>query len=294
MSNGSEKISKTKKAIKALCCGEATLPVKFFPIKKMVQYATILLIAKRGSGKSWIVRSLLYQFKDIPVGSIICPTDELTGFYGTLIPDLYIHYEYNSDFIKGVFSRQKSMIKKHEDYKNKKLSVDPRAFLVMDDCLASSKDWVKDKWMREILMNGRHSKIMFILTMQNALGVDPQLREQFDYVFLLRCNKINEQKKIYEHFAGVFPSLQVFRQVYDSLTQDFGALVINNKSNSSNLLDNIFWYKADKPNKSVLVGNKQYIKYHNDNYNNKWSSVDKIIDLNKIDKKQTLNITKKL
>ena len=35
-------------------------------------------------------------------------------------------------------------------------------------------------------MNGRHYKILFILTMQYALGIPPNLRTNIDYVFILR------------------------------------------------------------------------------------------------------------
>ena len=41
----------------------------------------------------------------------------------------------------------------------KRTSIDPRAFVILDDCLYDNK-WTKDKMMRLLFMNGRHWKIM--------------------------------------------------------------------------------------------------------------------------------------
>ena len=45
----------------------------------------------------------------------------------------------------------------------------------MDDCLYDSS-WTKDVNMRSLFMNGRHYKVMLIITSQYALGIPPQLR----------------------------------------------------------------------------------------------------------------------
>ena len=41
----------------------------------------IAIIAKSGSGKSWVIRDILHYIADIPCGVIIAPTDRMTGFY---------------------------------------------------------------------------------------------------------------------------------------------------------------------------------------------------------------------
>ena len=59
------------------------------------------------------------------------------------------------------------------------ISTDPRAFLILDDCLYDNT-WAKDKNMRYVFMNGRHYKLLFLLTMQYALGIPPNLRTNID------------------------------------------------------------------------------------------------------------------
>ena len=50
-------------------------------------------------------------------------------------------------------------------------TIDPRAFLI-DDCLYD-QSWIRDTNIRSLFMNGRHYKILFIITMQYALGIPP-------------------------------------------------------------------------------------------------------------------------
>ena len=57
-------------------------------------------------------------------------------------------------------------------------------------------------------MNGRHWHILFIITMQYPLGIPPNLRTNIDYVFILRENIVSNRKRIYDNYAGMFPTLK--------------------------------------------------------------------------------------
>ena len=72
-------------------------------------------------------------------------------------------FEYNEEIIQRVLSRQKKAVERYNDELEtyKKTKVDPRAFLILDDCLYDSS-WTKSKHVRSIFMNGRHFKLMFI------------------------------------------------------------------------------------------------------------------------------------
>ena len=56
----------------------------------------IVMIGRRDTGKSMLVRDLLYSHQDIPVGAVISGTEASNGFYSQLVPKLFIHNEYNS------------------------------------------------------------------------------------------------------------------------------------------------------------------------------------------------------
>ena len=249
------------------------LPIKTFTFDMFVTDPAIIMIAKRGSGKSWVVRAILEYFREIPVGLIIAPTDRMNKFYGKFFPDSYIHYEYKSEIIERVLERQRIIIEKEAEKKTKGKVIDPRAFIIMDDCLGQKGSWVKDQPIQELLFNGRHYRIMYILTMQFPLGITPELRCNFDYIFLLADDTISNQKRIYDHYAGMFPTFDAFRQVFVQLTSDFGSMVIVNRGVKKSLFDKVFYYKApDLSNLTdVKIGCKQFRKYHEKNYDASWA-----------------------
>ena len=114
-------------------------------------------------------------------------------------------------------------------------------------------------------MNGRHYKILFILTMQFALGIPPNLRTNIDYVFILRENYVSNRKRLYEHYAGMFPTFDMFCQVMDQCTENFECLVIDNNSQSNKIEDQVFWYKSPIHG-DFKCGAKEFWEYSDKNY----------------------------
>jgi hypothetical protein len=218
----------------------------------------IVLIGRRDTGKSFLVRDLLYYHQDIPIGTVISGTEEGNGFYGKLVPKLFIHNEYNTVIIENVLKRQRGVLKqiKKEMEQFNRSTIDPRTFVILDDCLYDNT-WARDKMMRLLFMNGRHWKVMLLITMQYPLGIPPTLRTNIDYVFILREPYIANRKRIYENYAGMFPTLESFCQVMDQCTENFECLVINNNAKSNKLQDQVFWYKADAHN-DFRLGSKEF------------------------------------
>jgi len=218
----------------------------------------IVLIGRRDTGKSFLVRDLLYYHQEIPIGTVISGTEEGNGFYSKMVPRLFIHNEYNTAIIENILTRQKEVLQKVKDEVEayKKSTIDPRTFVILDDCLYDNT-WARDKMMRLLFMNGRHWKVMLIITMQYPLGVPPTLRTNIDYVFILREPYIANRKRIYENYAGMFPTFESFCQVMDQCTENYECLVINNNSKSNKLEDQVFWYKADFHN-DFRLGSKEF------------------------------------
>ena len=218
----------------------------------------VVLLGKRDTGKSFLVRDLLYYQQDIPIGTVISGTEEGNGFYTKMVPRLFIHNEYNTAIIENVLKRQRTVLKqvKKEMETYKRSTIDPRAFVILDDCLYDAT-WTRDKLMRLLFMNGRHWKIMLVITMQYPLGIPPTLRTNIDFVFILRENYIANRKRIYENYAGMFPTFESFCQVMDQCTENYECLVINNNSKSNKLQEQVFWYKAESHN-DFKLGSKEF------------------------------------
>lgn len=241
-----------------------TLQLKKFDMKSITfkpdqnTGPVIVLIGRRDTGKSFLVRDLLYYHQDIPLGTVISGTEAGNGFYSKHVPKLFIHDEYNQSIIENILKRQRTVLKriKQEIEQYKKSTIDPRAFVILDDCLFDDK-WTRDKMMRLLFMNGRHWKIMLIITMQYPLGIPPVLRTNIDYVFILREPYLANRRRIYENYAGMFPTFESFSQVMDQCTENYECLVINNNVKSNKLQEQIFWYKAEN-HKDFKLGSKEF------------------------------------
>ena len=250
------------------------LNITKFDMSSMKDDKVIVLIGKRETGKSFLVKDLLYYQKDIPIGTVISATESANCFYGNIIPPIFIHDEYTSDIIENVLKRQQIVIKKMKKEFSQKghSNIDPRAFLILDDCLYD-QSWTKDKNVRSLFMNGRHYKMLFIITMQYSLGIPPSLRTNVDYTFILRENIVSNRKRLYEQYAGMFPTFEIFCQVMDQCTENFECLVINNNAKSNKLEDQVFWYKAE-PHDDFRIGGKEFWDRHANNYNSRYNEQD--------------------
>jgi len=270
---------------------EKTGAVQFkeFDLDMMVDHPAIVMVAKRGSGKSWVVRAILHYFaKKIPVGAIIAPTDKMSEFYASFFPSSFIHYQFDSQTIDDILNRQSDVIENNKNRKREgRRCVNTKAFIVMDDCLSSKGEWAKDKTIYELLFNGRHYHIMYILTMQFPLGITPELRGNFDYVFLLADDNIGNQKRLYDHYAGSFPCFEAFRQVFVQLTDDHGSMVLIKRDSKQELTEKTFYYKApDLSSFNTRVGCKQFNDFHKSNFNEKWAKQKRISVDEKMSRKQ--------
>jgi hypothetical protein len=271
--------------------GAAKLPIKKFQINEMVDHCTIAMIAKRATGKSFLTKEIMYQKKNLAASIAISRTEKLNGFYTDFIPDSYIYSEYSSDILSRIYQRQEQM---NEDNKkrisNGKKPKDDSIMLIMDDCM-SDKKWLKDPNIAEMFFNGRHHHLSFILTMQYAVGIPPEMRSNFDYIFLLAEDTINNRKKLYEHYAGMFPTFDIFQQVFSDLTENYGMMVINNRVHSKNITDKVFWYRA-KPVPAFKVGSKKFRKFHDEAYDSNWNKRLEIFDPNSLysNKKNSIRV----
>lgn len=263
-----------------------------FDMSKIEDDKVVVFVGKRETGKSFLVKDLLYYHQDLPVGTVISGTEGANSFYSKLMPSCFIHGEYSEEVVIKYLQRQKKIVKQYKSQEERQgySNTDPRGFLILDDCLYDSS-WVKSKNVRSLFMNGRHYKSLFIITMQYALGIPPNLRTNIDYVFLLRENIVRNRKQLYEQYAGMFPSFDIFCQVMDQCTENYECLVIHNNAKSNRLQDQVFWYKAD-PHPDFQLGHPSIWEYHANNFNPDHDEEDEEYDLSKKTKGPQITVKK--
>ena len=208
---------------------------------------TSLFLAPRNRGKSFLLRDMLFHMRDLPWVVVISPTEGANEFFQKFVPGILIYEEYTPDIVEKFVKRQIRITKKYNDEKKKygRSDIDPRAAIILDDMLYAGKDWVNDKNIKYLFLNGRHHNCTVALTSQSVLGIPPSLRTNLDNVFILKENITANRKKIYEQYCGIFPTYDVFAQVMTQSTQNYECLVVDNRSQGGSIAENVFWYKAD-------------------------------------------------
>lgn len=273
----------------------SNLNLKKFDMSSIKKGSIIVFVAKRNTGKSFLVKDCLYYKRDIPIGTVISATESCNRFYGgDLMPSLFIHDEYRPEIVANLVKRQEVVTKKYENQMQLygKSNIDPHAFLVLDDMMFEANVWLKDINIKKIFMNGRHFKLTFLLTMQYSLGLSKSMRAQVDYCFMGKENIYSNRKNLYEHYAGMFPTFEIFCQVLNQCTENYEFLVIDNTSRSANITDQVFWYKADT-HPPFRIGAPEFWQYHNNNYTDQDEEEDDTLDINKVQKKNAISVNVK-
>lgn len=213
-----------------------------FNMSMVPDEAVAVFIGKRKTGKSFCARDLLFHKADLPIGKVMSGTEKANPFYKDFVPKALITHKWSEVACDKFMKRQEIIKEKKNNDPNFKFC-DPRGFFILDDLMYDTS-WIKYKTIKEMFMNGRHYDILFVITMQYPLGIVPALRSNMDYVFIFKDTIIANKKRLYENYAGMFSSFNVFCATMDKYTEDHGCLVICNDSTSNKLEDQIFYYKA--------------------------------------------------
>jgi hypothetical protein len=205
---------------------------------------TICFFGKRGSGKSVLMREILYYYHlaNVPRACVFSATESLNSFFGGFIAPICIHSPVSVSAITKVFEDQKELKMKKEMGLISK-DVDIRLILVLDD-LAFDKAVLKSKVLSEICLNGRHSEIILLLSIQYLMDLTVGCRSNIDYALLMADNNADNQKRIHTAFASGF-QFRTFQVTFEQCTKDHECFVLPAKSCGPKPEDSAFFYKAD-------------------------------------------------
>jgi hypothetical protein len=225
------------------------LVVKKFDMKSIVfdknekKAPLIIIIGRRDTGKSFLIRDLLYHQKDIPIGTVVSGIkDQLLS---ENIPQILTHTDFDISIIENVLKRQKEIINKQEMELeiHKKTELDTRAFLVLDNCMYH-REWYNNELMNIVFNQGINYKLFRIISLSYGMKIPSVTMDNIDYVFILRDPHDSNRRRLYDNYADFFPNFESFCLVMDQCTENYECLVIDNNSKSNKLEDKVFWYKA--------------------------------------------------
>lgn len=201
----------------------------------------IYIIGHRNSGKSTLIKDLLFKSHQVPFGRVINTSEEYNHFYRYFIPSILIQNEFEDKEIKKMFEEKKKLYKEKEDGKE----IDNRSFFVFEECIHSKEEIQNKSLLKLIERKNIYQNLIFISSVWIFI-LSPDVHKKIDYIFLYREQIVKERKKIYERYGKMIPNYQMFEDIFIQCTEnDYECLVIHLSNPSTNWMDKIYWYKAD-------------------------------------------------
>ena len=215
-----------------------TLKLRAFDPCKMNCH-NVCIIGKRQTGTSTLIKDLLASKQISNSGVVLSPTFGCDSQH-TMVYHLKqeIQNEFDVDKLDSFVSHQIARLKT-KDGKAK-------TYFVSDECIADVKQYM-DKYdsFKELVNYSRTLQVALIIALQYPEAA-PMYLINVDCIFLFRCTNIGECRKIYEHYAPMFPSFEEFYQTFEQITQTpYTAMVIYNNTRSNKLEDQVFWYRGE-------------------------------------------------
>lgn len=235
-----------------------TYKLRKFEMKSMQADKTVLLLGKRNTGKSTLLEDILYYLKDaFDIGFGMTLTQDTARSFRKYMPDTLIYNNgVDQDRLTEIVNMLRKISETDETGENK-ITV----YGVLDD-IASQKGVFNSETMRDIFMNGRHYHMFFVVLMQYVMDMGPSIRSQIDYLFVLRNTSVEDRKKIWKNFFGMFSSFEEFCEVFDACTDEYDCIVLDNTVRSNRVEDVVFWYRAKPKHPKFTLCNRTTWKLH--------------------------------
>lgn len=212
------------------------LEIQKFNVESIKPNRMLLLVGRRGTGKSTLMYDLMYRLqKRFDFGCAMTPTLSSAEDFKQYLPSgLVFEDGYDVEQLKRMINVCKELKRR----KKRKSSV-----MLLDDCMADKKLF-RGETIRDMALNGRHYDITFVNALQYLMDIGPDLRTQFDYVFVLKESITANKERLHKYFFGMFEKKDDFYKVLDKCTENNECLVLDQTRPTSRISDCVFYYKA--------------------------------------------------
>ena len=199
-----------------------------------MQNKAVVIIAKRNSGKSYLLKSMLqYSIKIKEFDKIYCisPTEKINKFYSNIIQEQCIFELYSEEWVLRLIEKMSKL----NEGKTEQSQNPINCLLILDDC-TSDVNMHQAKGIKMLFTRGRHSFIAICVLSQNLKSVSPSIRNNSDFIFTGQLNASNIEQ-LSECYRCPIISKKDFITLYKDSTADYNFFVINNNSVSNNVDD---------------------------------------------------------
>jgi len=161
----------------------------------------ILLNAPQGSGKSHLIRYMMYQCRKRFDYGICFSNTFFEDDSFDYIKKKYIHPEYNPDVLSALMKIQSNLIEEGKAVKE--------AFCIFDDCIDASQ--FKCPKLKQLCTQLRHYHITVIFTTQYTNLLPTFMRANAMAVIIFRTDSECNLRALYESYGQLFNNYNEFK-----------------------------------------------------------------------------------
>jgi len=194
-----------------LCDGAISKKLEKYELFKefLNRYNTTIFLGKQGSGKTSLLINFvkIYKkcFNKIYVFMPLSSRNSLKNNIFDKLDEEQIYDELNLDNIMDLYER----LKENSDN-------DLKSMVIFDDVQKGCKDNEVVKYLKNIVANQRHLKVVNFILLQNFYALDAGIRELINNVIIFKMDK-KQTEKIFNEYIEKYKDkfLEVNRFVYD-------------------------------------------------------------------------------
>lgn len=205
---------------------------------------TIAVFGKRRTGKSWIMRYLLYLKRQCFNYAMVITNTKFNGFWQNYFPMNVVHGAYDREAVMEFMMVALRIKMWNEANPDKKIN--HRCVLVLDDIIADPKLRYCPV-LATLFYNGRHFGICVMIASQYVFGLPPGLRGNADLIFVLSQVQFRQRDALEKDYAGGLNNQDEFYEVLDDNTKDNRCLVIDQSNPSKPVESMYFQWKSIDP-----------------------------------------------
>lgn len=231
--------------------------------------AFIAVFGKRRTGKSFLIRHLLYLKRHRFRHGLVITKTKHNGYWQNYFPMNVVHGDYDPRIIENFLIYQLKLQKYNRDHPDK--AVNTKAVIILDDIIADHYIKYCDA-LATLCYNGRHFDVCVIVASQYVKGLPPGVRGNCDVVFAFTQGQERQRQAMAEDYGDKIYDDDFFFEMLDANTQDRHTLVINLSDPNCDLDQMFFTFKAEETpmfeigsrawKETVWLDNEKKLKAH--------------------------------
>jgi hypothetical protein len=206
---------------------------------KSLQSCKLLVIGKRGTGKSVLLTESLYNLRDhVDIAIAICGTRDSRLMLERYLPEAFVFDGPAIRKIEKLVELAKGLAE---------FGIVRKFLLILDNC-TYRKDIFQYPVFNEIFFRGHKFGVSLIVSVGYIMDLPTVFRPKIDYIFAFKEIIRANQKRLWEYFSGSAFTFSNFQTVFNANTKNYECLVINNQTNKPNEIFCYYKSPLDTPN----------------------------------------------